>query len=114
SVWKSGQRIQTREVVELDLGALSLERVTDRAQDDAAVALPLHEVVLHAPVQDFDGKILVGLAAQNDDRDQVVGFPEPLDTLDAATVWKIEIEQHDVEPLLLQRGYGIAEQAGAR
>src|SRR6476660_831891 len=114
SIWKSGQPVQTREVIELDLRTLSLDGVADRAQDDAAVALPLDEIVLHTAIQDLNREILVALATQHDNRDQVVGFPDPLDTLDAATVRKIEVEQHDVEPLLLECSHGIADQAGAR
>ena len=76
-VRNAGQRIVTREIVELDLCTLALDRVADRAQDDAAVAFPLHEIVLDAAVQDLDGIVLVAVAAQHDDRDERVGLLQP-------------------------------------
>src|SRR4029078_5091870 len=76
-VRKSGQPIETRKIVDLALRALSLDGIADRAQDDAAIALPLHEIVLHAAVQDFDREVLVALAAQHEDWEQGIGLPHP-------------------------------------
>src|SRR5690606_14267018 len=48
------QPIETRKIVDLDLGAFALDRIADGAQDDAAVSLPLNEIVLDTAVEDLD------------------------------------------------------------
>ena len=96
-VGNTRQRIVAREVVEPDLRTLALDGVANRAQDRAPVALPLHEIVLDAAVQDLDGVILVALAAEHDDRHERTGFLDLLHALGAAAVGEVEIEQDDVE-----------------
>ena len=75
-VRNAGQRVVTREVVELDLRALALDGVADGAQNDAPVALPLDEIVLHAAVENFDGVVLVTVAAQHHDRHRACRLAE--------------------------------------
>ena len=70
-----GERVELREVVQPQLGALALDGVADGAQDRAALAFPLHQVVLHALVEDADRELLVVLAARA--RRSACGRPAP-------------------------------------
>ena len=83
AVGDAGQRVVLGQVVEVQVGLLALDGVADRAQDRATLALPLHQVVLGALVQDADGELLVVLAAQHDDRDLVVDRLDGVEALQA-------------------------------
>jgi hypothetical protein len=107
----AGQPVEAREVIDLVLRPLALDGIADGAQDDATVAFPLDEVVLGALVQNVDGEVFVVLAAEHDDRHELVSLVNLLDTVGAAAVGKVEIEQHDVEPLVFEHRHRFGDQA---
>jgi hypothetical protein len=99
----------TREEVDSDLGPLALDGVPNRAHHRAAVALPLHEIVLDALVQDLDRVVLVALAAEHDDRHERIRFLDLGNAIGAAAVGKIQVEQHDVELVVVEGRHGVGE-----
>ena len=110
----AGERVVAREVMQLRFGALALDRVTDRAEDHAAVTFPFDEVVLNAAIQNLDRVVLVALAAEHDHGHVRIRALDLLDAVAAARVRQMQVEQHDVEAILAQRRHGVREQADPR
>ena len=105
-----------------------LDRAADRALQQRAHELVLHQVVLGAGGERGDGRRLVGISREHHDRQRRVGRAQPHDRVDSLAVRQVQIEDHGVdvaareavEPRLegrhvfeLDRGAGLATEIPA-
>jgi hypothetical protein len=97
AVRNPGESIVARKIVEPRLGALALDRIADRAQNDASVAFPLDEVILNAAVQYLDRELLITASAQHDNRCVRIDALDLLDALVAGGVGQMQIQENDIK-----------------
>ena len=111
AVREPGQPVVGGEVMDVLLGALALDRVTQGARDQAPVALALEQIVLRPALDRLDRDLLVEQAAQHDNRNVGHGVADRTQRLEAPGIGQAEVQEHSVEALGAQPREGVAQAA---
>jgi len=103
AVAELGERVELRELAELQRRALAFHGIADGAQERAALVLPLDEIVLHPLVEDVHGQRLVRLAGERHHGNAAVRGLDGVHALHAAGIAQLQAEQHGIEAARGQR-----------
>ena len=93
-VGQSGERVAQRQLGQLHLRALALDRVADRAAQERRIQVLLDQAILGAGVQRLQRQLLVDALAEHDDRGGGGGGAQRLNLLRRAGPSELQGEQH--------------------